>query len=52
MIDKNISLSELEKQIGKENIERLFLEYYLSLIGKDYQDFKINDKLNLNDIME
>ena len=32
---KEISLEELEILIGKDQLERLFLEHYLTLIGKE-----------------
>jgi len=37
---------------NKEQVERLFLEHYLTLVGKDNQKVKLADHLNLDDIME
>lgn len=49
---ENMSLADLEKLIGKDQIDRLFLEYYLELIGKNKNHVKLADGLTLNDIME
>lgn len=49
---ENMSLADLEKLIGKDQVERLFLEHYLELIGKDKDHVKLVDGLTLNDIME
>ena len=47
-----MSLEELEALIGKDQLERLFLEHYLNLIGKDNVNIEIADDLTLGDIME
>ena len=49
---KEMTLRELEEWLGKEQVERLFLEHYLTLVGKDNQKVKLADHLNLDDIME
>jgi hypothetical protein len=49
---KEMTLKELEEWLGKEQVERLFLEHYLTLVGKDNQKVKLADHLNLDDIME
>ena len=49
---KEMMLKELEEWLGKEQVERLFLEHYLTLVGKDNQKVKLADHLNLDDIME
>lgn len=49
---KEMTLQELEELIGKEQVERLFLEHYLILVGKDKEAVKLVDDLTLNDIME
>lgn len=51
-MDKQWTLEELEKSIGKEQVERLFLEHYLNLIGKNEQVVDLGDGLKLEDIME
>ena len=33
-MDKQWTLEKLEKLIGKDQVERLFLEHYLNLIGR------------------
>lgn len=48
---KNLTLNDLEKLVGKEQLHRLFLEYYLTLAGQNHLETKI-DKLSLGDIME
>ena len=48
---KQITLSELEEMLGKDHVERLFLEYYLTLIGKNKEHFGIADGLELENIM-
>ena len=48
-----VVLSEVGSELlGKEQVERLFLEHYLTLVGKDNQKVKLADHLNLDDIME
>ena len=49
---KEMTLKELEEWLGKEQVERLFLEHYLTLVCKDKQKVKLADHLNLDDIME
>ena len=49
---KERTLKELEELLGKEQVQRLFLEHYLTLVGKDNQKVKLADHLNLDDIME
>ena len=49
---KEMTLKELEEWLGKEQVERLFLEHYLTLVGKDNQKVKLADHLKLDDIME
>ena len=49
---KEMTLKELEEWLGKEQVEHLFLEHYLTLVGKDNQKVKLADHLNLDDIME
>ena len=41
--DKQISLDELETLIGKNQLERLFLEHYLTLIDKEINIETDND---------
>ena len=48
---KQITLSELEEMLGKDHVERLFLEYYLTLIGKNKENCGIADGLELENIM-
>lgn len=52
MMDKQWTLEELEQLVGKEQLEKLFLEHYLELIGKDNQHIKLVDGLKLEDLME
>lgn len=51
-MDKQWTLEKLEKLIGKEQVERLFLEHYLNLIGKNERTVDLGDGLKLEDIME
>ena len=44
---KEMTLQELEELIGKEQVERLFLEYYLILVGKDKEAVKISGRFNI-----
>lgn len=45
-------MAKLETLIGKEQVERLFLEHYLTLIGKENQKVQLDEDLSLEDIME
>lgn len=49
---KEMTLAQLETLIGKEQVERLFLEHYLTLIGKENQKVQLDEDLSLEDIME
>ena len=49
---KQMTLAELEELIGKEQVERLFLEHYLTLTGKDKEHIELADGFKLTDIME
>ena len=40
------------KLFGKKQVERLFLENYLELIGKDKQTVELIDGLKVEDLME
>lgn len=51
-MEKQWTLEELENLIGKDQVERLFLEHYLELIGKDKQRVELVDGLKLEDVME
>lgn len=51
-MNKQWTLEELEDLIGKEQVERLFLEHYLGLIGKTRQKVGLVDGLTLEDLME
>ena len=51
-MDKQWTLEKLEKLIGKEQVERLFLEHYLNLIGRNKQSVDLGDGLRLEDVME
>lgn len=46
-----MTLFELEELIGKDQVERLFLEHYLTLVGENKEHVKIADGLELEDIM-
>lgn len=50
--NKQMTLSELEELIGKDQVERLFLEHYLTLVGKNKEHVKLADGLELEDIMD
>ena len=51
-MDKQWTLEKLENLIGKEQVERLFLEHYLNLIGRNKQAADLGDGLKLEDVME
>lgn len=51
-MNKQWTLGELENLIGKKQVERLFLEHYLELIGKARQKVELVDGLKLEDLME
>ena len=51
-MNKQWTLDELENLIGKEQVDRLFLEHYLGLIGKTRQKVKLVDGLRLENLME
>lgn len=51
-MNKQRTLKELENLIGKEQVDRLFLEHYLGLIGKARQKVELVDGLTLGDLME
>lgn len=51
-MDKQWTLEKLEKLIGKEQVEHLFLEHYLNLIGRNKQTVELGDGLKLEDVME
>lgn len=52
MAKKQYTLEELEQLLGKEQMDRLFLEYYLMLVGRDKVKIMVADDLKLKDIME
>lgn len=37
-MSKQITLKELEKMLGKEQLTRLFMEHYLSLVGSVFPE--------------
>lgn len=49
---KHMTLAELEELIGKDQVERLFLEHYLTLVGKEKEHIELVDGFELTDIME
>lgn len=51
-MDKQWTLEKLKKLIGKEQVERLFLEHYLNLVGRGNQTINLADGLKLEDVME
>lgn len=52
MDKKQYTLEELEQLLGKEQMDRLFLEHYLMLVGRDKVKIMVADDLKLKDIME
>lgn len=52
MAKKQMTLQELEDMIGKDQVERLFLEHYLTLVGKDNKHVELDENISLDDIME
>lgn len=52
MDKKQYTLEELEQLLGKEQVDRLFLEHYLTLVGRNKTKTIIADDLKLEDIME
>ncbi len=48
---KKWTLSELEELVGKEQVTKLFIEHYLTIVGKD-NNTELADGVNLEDIME
>ena len=52
MTQKQHTLEELEKLLGKEQMDRLFLEHYLTLARRVGATATVADNLNLEDIME
>lgn len=52
MVKKQYTLEELERLLGKEQLDRLFLEHYLILSGCENTNATATDGLRLEDIME
>lgn len=52
MVEKQYTLEELEQLLGKEQLDRLFLEHYLMLSWCENINVPITDGLRLEDIME
>lgn len=52
MVKKQMTLQELEDMIGEDQVERLFLEHYLTLVGKDNKHVELDENISLDDIME
>lgn len=52
MDKKQYTLEELEQLLGKEQMDRLFLEHYLTLAGQENISVAVTDDLKLEDIME
>lgn len=52
MVKKQYTLEELEQLLGKEQLDRLFLEHYLMLSGSENTNVPVTDGLRLEDIME
>ena len=52
MVKKQYTLEELEQLLGKEQLDRLFLEHYLMLSGCENTNVPVADGLRLEDIME
>ena len=46
-----MKLEELIKEIGIEQVHNLFLEYYLTLLGKEIEIEKIFKDFEIEDIM-
>jgi hypothetical protein len=52
MVKKQYTLEELEQLLGKEQLDRLFIEHYLMLSGCENTSVIVADGLKLEDIME
>lgn len=52
MAKKQYTLEELEQLLGKEQMDRLFLEHYLMLVGRENTKTTVADHFKLEDIME
>lgn len=52
MVKKQYTLEELEQLLGKEQLDRLFIEHYLMLSGCEHTNIIVTDGLKLEDIME
>lgn len=49
---KRYTLEELQEIVSSKELDRLFIEHYLTKVGVDKEHFELDDELTIDDIMK